>query len=168
MLDALIIFSLHCPSQVRNEWVTEIVRDINIINAYVRKRQLIEEKEIAAEAVAPTGDAERDKRMKKLFVPVEMSVPPRSFCDALTSPLFALVPSAASRRRLRSSRRIRVDVSIGRRLWLETRTELSSPSLPSVLVLPFSPPRSLSLADSFPPFLRLLSDDAPIAETSDT
>lgn len=50
---------------IKGEWKTEIVRDVNIVNAYVRKRQLIEERETAAEAVMPTGDADRDKRMKK-------------------------------------------------------------------------------------------------------
>ncbi|CED83739.1 Transcription initiation factor TFIID, subunit TAF1 [Phaffia rhodozyma] len=52
---------------IKGEWKTEIVRDINVINAYVRKRQLIEEKETAAEAVMPTGDVERDKRMKRFI-----------------------------------------------------------------------------------------------------
>lgn len=51
--------------QIKGEWKTEIVRDINVINAYVRKRQMLEERETAAEAVAPTGDEDKDKRMKK-------------------------------------------------------------------------------------------------------
>jgi hypothetical protein len=55
-------------SQVHGKWKTEIVRDSNIINAYIRKRQIIEEKGMAAEAVAPTGDADKDKRMQKLCV----------------------------------------------------------------------------------------------------
>lgn len=52
---------------IKGEWKTEIIRDVNIVNAYVRKRQLIEERETAAEAVMPTGDADRDKRMKKFL-----------------------------------------------------------------------------------------------------
>jgi len=47
------------------KWVTEIVRDVAVINAYVRRRQLIEEEGTKADALAPTGDAERDKRAKK-------------------------------------------------------------------------------------------------------
>lgn len=50
------------------EWRTEIVRDAAVINAYVKKRQLIEEENTTADALAPTGDAEKDKRAKKRFV----------------------------------------------------------------------------------------------------
>ncbi|KAI0347944.1 hypothetical protein BDW22DRAFT_1350061 [Trametopsis cervina] len=50
---------------VNGEWRTEIVRDAAVINAYVKKRQLIEEENTTADALAPTGDAEKDKRAKK-------------------------------------------------------------------------------------------------------
>jgi len=50
---------------VDGKWDTEIVRDVAVINAYVRRRQLIEEESTKADALAPTGDAERDKRAKK-------------------------------------------------------------------------------------------------------
>ncbi|KAI0095198.1 atypical/TAF1 protein kinase [Irpex rosettiformis] len=52
---------------VNGEWRTEIVRDTAVINAYVKKRQMIEEENTTADALAPTGDAERDRRaMKRL------------------------------------------------------------------------------------------------------
>lgn len=51
--------------QVDGEWRTEIIRDTAVINAYVKKRQAIEEENTTADALAPTGDAEKDKRMKK-------------------------------------------------------------------------------------------------------
>lgn len=46
----------------------EIVRDIAVINAYVKKRQAMEEENTTADALAPTGDAEKDKRAKKRYV----------------------------------------------------------------------------------------------------
>lgn len=122
MADLLSSFS--SSKQVKNEWVTEIVRDVNVINAYVRKRQLIEEKEIAAEAVMPTGDAERDKRMKKLFVDHFSSLLP--LYSRISRLVLSLRFAADCSRRLKSSRRTRVDVSTGRRLSLGTRTESSS------------------------------------------
>ena len=54
--------------QVDGEWRTEIIRDAAVINAYVKKRQAIEEENTTADALAPTGDAEKDKRMKKRCV----------------------------------------------------------------------------------------------------
>ena len=51
--------------QVNGEWRTEIVRDAAVINAYVKKRQVIEEENTTADALAPTGDAERDRRAMK-------------------------------------------------------------------------------------------------------
>jgi transcription initiation factor TFIID subunit 1, fungi type len=53
------------PLKVDGEWETEIVRDQAVIAAYIRRRQLIEEESTKADALAPTGDAERDKRYKK-------------------------------------------------------------------------------------------------------
>ncbi|KAF8516697.1 TAF1 transcription initiation factor TFIID subunit TAF1 [Hysterangium stoloniferum] len=46
-------------------WKTEIVRDSAVISAYVRKRQQIEEELVAEDALAPTGDTDRDARAKK-------------------------------------------------------------------------------------------------------
>lgn len=46
----------------------EIIRDIAVINAYVKKRQTMEEENTTADALAPTGDAEKDKRAKKRYV----------------------------------------------------------------------------------------------------
>jgi transcription initiation factor TFIID subunit 1, fungi type len=43
----------------------EIVRDPAVIAAYVRKRQILEEENTTANALAPTGDAEKDARAKK-------------------------------------------------------------------------------------------------------
>ncbi|GJE86188.1 atypical/TAF1 protein kinase [Phanerochaete sordida] len=56
---------LRIKRKVDGEWQTEIVRDVAVINAYVKKRQAMEEENTTAEALAPTGDAEKDKRMKK-------------------------------------------------------------------------------------------------------
>ncbi|KAI0652426.1 atypical/TAF1 protein kinase [Trametes meyenii] len=50
---------------VDGEWKTEIVRDPAVITAYVKKRQAIEEENMTADALAPTGDAERDRRARK-------------------------------------------------------------------------------------------------------
>ena len=55
-------------SQVDGAWQTEIVRDSAVITAYVRKRQQIEEELIAEEALAPTGDMDRDARARKKYV----------------------------------------------------------------------------------------------------
>ncbi|KAG6879873.1 hypothetical protein C0992_010542, partial [Termitomyces sp. T32_za158] len=43
----------------------EIVRDPAVIRAYVRSRQAIEEETTLADSLAPTGDADKDKRAKK-------------------------------------------------------------------------------------------------------
>ncbi|TRM65919.1 hypothetical protein BD626DRAFT_486234 [Schizophyllum amplum] len=48
-------------------WKTEIVRDPAVIRAYIRSRQVLEEESTLADSLAPTGDAEKDKRaMKRL------------------------------------------------------------------------------------------------------
>jgi transcription initiation factor TFIID subunit 1, fungi type len=57
-------------SQVDGAWQTEIVRDSAVITAYVRKRQQIEEELIAEEALAPTGDMDRDARARKKYVQI--------------------------------------------------------------------------------------------------
>ncbi|KII94163.1 hypothetical protein PLICRDRAFT_132642 [Plicaturopsis crispa FD-325 SS-3] len=46
-------------------WHTEIIRDAAVIRAYVRGRQLVEEEAMLADSLAPTGDADKDKRAKK-------------------------------------------------------------------------------------------------------
>ncbi|KDR85407.1 hypothetical protein GALMADRAFT_234262 [Galerina marginata CBS 339.88] len=46
-------------------WNTEIIRDPAVIKAYVRSRQAIEEESTLADSLAPTGDADKDKRAKK-------------------------------------------------------------------------------------------------------
>ena len=53
---------------VHGEWKIEIIRDVAVINAYVKKRQAMEEEATTADALAPTGDAEKDKRAKKRCV----------------------------------------------------------------------------------------------------
>ena len=59
---------LRIRRKVDGEWKMEIVRDVAVINAYVKKRQAIEEENTTADALAPTGDAEKDKRAKKRCV----------------------------------------------------------------------------------------------------
>ncbi|PPQ67135.1 hypothetical protein CVT25_005736 [Psilocybe cyanescens] len=46
-------------------WQTEIIRDPAVIRAYVRGRQALEEEATLADSLAPTGDADKDKRAKK-------------------------------------------------------------------------------------------------------
>ncbi|KNZ74154.1 Putative transcription initiation factor TFIID 111 kDa subunit [Termitomyces sp. J132] len=46
-------------------WKYEIIRDAAVIRAYVRSRQAIEEESTLADSLAPTGDADKDKRAKK-------------------------------------------------------------------------------------------------------
>ncbi|KAJ7631188.1 TAF1 transcription initiation factor TFIID subunit TAF1 [Roridomyces roridus] len=46
-------------------WETEIIRDQGVIRAYVRSREAIEEETTFADSLAPTGDADKDKRYKK-------------------------------------------------------------------------------------------------------
>lgn len=50
------------------EWQTEIIRDPAVIRAYVRHKQLMEEENTLADSLAPTGDADKDKRARKRFV----------------------------------------------------------------------------------------------------
>ncbi|GBE77413.1 Putative transcription initiation factor TFIID 111 kDa [Sparassis crispa] len=50
---------------INGEWKTEIIRDNAVINAYVKRRQAIEEDALTADALAPTGDADKDRRAKK-------------------------------------------------------------------------------------------------------
>ncbi|KAJ7109984.1 TAF1 transcription initiation factor TFIID subunit TAF1 [Mycena epipterygia] len=50
---------------ILGEWQTEIIRDPAVIRAYVRGRQAIEEEATLADSLAPTGDADKDKRAKK-------------------------------------------------------------------------------------------------------
>ena len=57
-----------CRVQVDDEWQTEIIRDPAVIRAYVRARQLLEEEATLADNLAPTGDADKDKRYKKRYV----------------------------------------------------------------------------------------------------
>ena len=59
---------------MNGEWRTEIVRDAAVINAYVKKRQMIEEENTTADALAPTGDAEKDRRMKKRCVLIRAGI----------------------------------------------------------------------------------------------
>ncbi|KAF5388608.1 hypothetical protein D9757_004600 [Collybiopsis confluens] len=50
---------------VDGNWETEIVRDPAVIRAYIRNRQSIEEENTMTDTLAPTGDADKDKRAKK-------------------------------------------------------------------------------------------------------
>ncbi|KAH9913336.1 atypical/TAF1 protein kinase [Epithele typhae] len=50
---------------VNGEVRHEIVRDAAVINAYVKKRQAIEEENTITDLLAPTGDADRDRRAIK-------------------------------------------------------------------------------------------------------
>ncbi|KAF5385168.1 hypothetical protein D9615_001340 [Tricholomella constricta] len=50
---------------IDGEWQTEIIRDPAVIRAYVRGRQALEEESTLADSLAPTGDADKDKRAKK-------------------------------------------------------------------------------------------------------
>lgn len=54
-------------SQADGEWQTEIIRDAAVIRAYIRARQLIEEETTLADNLAPTGDADTDKRYRKRY-----------------------------------------------------------------------------------------------------
>lgn len=53
--------------QINGEWQTEIIRDIAVIRAYVKSRQTLEEEATLADSLAPTGDADKDKRAKKRY-----------------------------------------------------------------------------------------------------
>ncbi|TFK30851.1 atypical/TAF1 protein kinase [Coprinopsis marcescibilis] len=50
---------------IDGEWQTEIIRDPAVIRAYVRGKQALEEESTLADHLAPTGDADKDKRAKK-------------------------------------------------------------------------------------------------------
>lgn len=52
---------------VDGQWQTEIVRDSAVIRAYIRNRQAIEEENTMTDSLAPTGDADKDKRAKKRY-----------------------------------------------------------------------------------------------------
>ncbi|KAI0937218.1 hypothetical protein AcW1_001258 [Taiwanofungus camphoratus] len=56
---------LRIKRMFNGEWRTEIIRDAAVINAYVKRRQAIEEEMTTADALAPTGDADKDRRAKK-------------------------------------------------------------------------------------------------------
>lgn len=51
--------------QIDGEWKMEIIRDSAVINAYVKKKQALEEEATTADALAPTGDADKDRRAMK-------------------------------------------------------------------------------------------------------
>lgn len=61
----VLVLTTTTPLQIKGEWVDEIIRDINVINTYIRKRQIIEQGETDIETVAPTGDADRDKMAQR-------------------------------------------------------------------------------------------------------
>ena len=61
--------------QVDDEWQTEIIRDPAVIRAYVRARLLIEEEATLADNLAPTGDADTDKRYKKRYALLSPIIP---------------------------------------------------------------------------------------------
>jgi hypothetical protein len=52
---------------VAGEWETEIVREPAVINAYLKKRQIIEEEAQLTNTLAPTGDVDKDTRAKKRY-----------------------------------------------------------------------------------------------------
>jgi len=52
---------------VAGEWETEIVREPAVINAYLKKRQIIEEEAQLTNTLAPTGDVDKDARAKKRY-----------------------------------------------------------------------------------------------------
>jgi hypothetical protein len=54
-------------NKVDGLWQTEIIRDPAVIRAYVRGRQALEEEATLADSLAPTGDADKDKRAKKRY-----------------------------------------------------------------------------------------------------
>jgi hypothetical protein len=54
--------------QIDGEWRTEIIRDPAVIRAYVKNRQVMEEEATLTDTLAPTGDADRDKRARKRCV----------------------------------------------------------------------------------------------------
>ncbi|KAF9076054.1 atypical/TAF1 protein kinase [Rhodocollybia butyracea] len=56
---------LRIKRKIDGHWQTEIVRDPAVIRAYIRNRQAIEEENTMTDSLAPTGDADKDKRAKK-------------------------------------------------------------------------------------------------------
>lgn len=64
--------------QVDGEWQIEIIRDAAVIRAYIRGRQLIEEEATLANSLAPTGDADKDKRAKKRSVLLTFAMLPNT------------------------------------------------------------------------------------------
>jgi transcription initiation factor TFIID subunit 1 len=50
---------------VEGQWKVEIIRDIAVIHAYIKKRQAIEEEAQMTNTLAPTGDADKDARAKR-------------------------------------------------------------------------------------------------------
>jgi len=58
---------------VAGEWETEIVREPAVINAYLKKRQIIEEEAQLTNTLAPTGDADKDARAKKRYTVLVLS-----------------------------------------------------------------------------------------------
>ena len=55
------------------EWETEIVREPAVINAYLKKRQIIEEEAQLTNTLAPTGDVDKDARARKRYVAFNIS-----------------------------------------------------------------------------------------------
>jgi hypothetical protein len=53
---------------VAGEWETEIVREPAVINAYLKKRQIIEEEAQLTNTLAPTGDVDKDARAKRRYI----------------------------------------------------------------------------------------------------
>lgn len=60
--------------QVAGEWETEIVREPAVINAYLKKRQIIEEEAQLTNTLAPTGDADKDARAKKRYIVLNLVI----------------------------------------------------------------------------------------------
>jgi transcription initiation factor TFIID subunit 1, fungi type len=51
--------------QVDGQWKIEIIRDVAVIHAYIKKRQVIDEEAQQTNTLAPTGDADKDARAKR-------------------------------------------------------------------------------------------------------
>lgn len=60
--------------QIDGVWKTEIIRDPSVIRAYVRGRQALEEEATLADSLAPTGDADKDKRAKKRQITITLTI----------------------------------------------------------------------------------------------
>ncbi|KAI7847879.1 hypothetical protein BDC45DRAFT_451157 [Circinella umbellata] len=61
----LVIRRLMRQKDGTSSWVQELIRDPVVIKSYLRQRQMIEEEATSTEALEPTGDAEKNARMKK-------------------------------------------------------------------------------------------------------